>query len=456
MKTFLKTVILSLGITAPFFSAFARTDSVMIRKIYSEALVAGESYDNLRYLCKEIGPRLSGSENAEKAIRWTKKIMESYGIDSVWLQPVMVPKWERGSKEVAKILGGKGSVPVKVTSLGNSFGTGKRGITGEVIEVKSLEELTARGKEVEGKIVFINQPMPLDKINTFESYSETGAIRFLGPKEAAKHGAIGVIVRSLSTGITDFPHTGTTDYGLNVPKIPAVAISTKDAELLSGKLSKEKGIRFYLKNDCRMLEDVLSYNVVGEIRGTEFPDEIIVIGGHLDSWDLAEGAHDDGAGMIHALEATRILKKHHALKRTMRVVMFINEENGLAGGKEYADLAETNEEKHVAGLESDSGGFLPLGFSIDAKEETIEKVVSWKTLFEPYNVFIFEEGYGGADINPLKNQDVPLFGLRCDSQRYFEIHHNSNDVFENVNKRELELGSATLASMIYLIDKYGL
>lgn len=443
-------------LTLLHFQSAAQSDSVYIRNIYTEALTKGQAYQNLEYLCKQIGPRLTGSEGEAKAIAWTADLMRSYGLDSVWLQPAKTPVWVRGKKESAKILSKNGAISVNIAALGNSPGTGKKGVKAEIIEVKSLAELTEKGEAVKGKIVFINQPMPLDMINTFESYSSTGVIRFMGPGEAAKLGAVGVVVRSLGTSVDEYPHTGSTNYGLNVPKIPAVAISTKDAEVLSRVISGEKKVSFYFKTYSQMLDPITSYNVIGELKGTEFPDEIIVFGGHLDSWDLAEGAHDDGAGMIHALEAVRILKENYTPKRTLRVVMFMNEESGQYGGKEYANVAEKKGEKHIAALESDAGGFLPLGFSIDAGPEVIEKIRSWRSFFEPYNVLLFNKGYGGADINPLKNQDVPLLGLRPDSQRYFEVHHSSNDVFENVNKRELELGCATFTSMIYLIDQHGL
>lgn len=434
----------------------AQSDSVFIRNIYTEALAHGQAYENLRYLCKQIGPRLTGSEGEAKAIAWTADLMRSYGMDSVWLQPAQTPVWTRGKKESARIHAKNGAIKVSVAALGNSPGTGKKGVKAEIIEVKSLAELRDKGDVVKGKIVFINQPMPPDMVNTFDAYSETGVIRFMGPAEAAKLGAVGTVVRSLATSIDEYPHTGSTNYGLHVPKIPAVAISTRDAEVLSQVIAREGSTVFSFATHSQMLEPITSYNVVGEIRGTEFPDEIIVFGGHLDSWDLAEGAHDDGAGMIHSLEALRILKQNYRPKRTLRVVMFMNEESGQYGGKEYARVSEEKGEKHIAALESDAGGFLPLGFSIDAGPDVIEKIRGWRHLFEPYNVLFFNKGYGGADINPLKNQGVPLLGLRPDSQRYFEVHHASSDVFENVNRRELELGCAAFASMIYLIDQYGL
>ncbi len=433
-----------------------QNDSAMLKQFFNEALVNGQSYENLRYLCKDIGSRLSGSASAAEAITWTKNLMKSYKLDSVWLQPVYVPKWVRGEKEVAKIMGSSGKTKVSVTALGNSVGTGKKGIQGNIVEFGSLEEMKNHGNEVAGKIVFLNEPMDLSLYSTGRMYGKAGNIRFAGPQEAGKLGAVGVVVRSLTTSMDDFPHTGATDYGTENIRIPAVAISTNDAELLSKEIAKDSNLEFYFRTNCEMQGEVLSYNVIGQIDGSGFPDEYIVFGGHLDSWDLAEGAHDDGAGIIHSLEAMRLLKENYRPQRSIRVVMFMNEENGLAGGTEYAKMAQQNKEKHVVAIESDGGGFLPQGFSIDASDEVIKKVQSWSALFKPYRLFVFEKGYGGADIGPLKDLDVPLLGLEPSDQRYFDIHHSAKDVFEIVNRRELELGCASLASMVYLIDRYGL
>lgn len=436
--------------------SFCQNDSVMLKRFFDEALVKGQSYENLRYLCKNIGSRLSGSDNASEAITWTEDLMKSYKLDSVWLQPVYIPKWVRGAKESAKIISSSGKIEVHVTALGNSVGTGKKGIQGNVVEFGSLEDMKNHGNEVAGKIVFLDEPMDLSFYSTGQMYGKAGNIRFIGPQEAGKLGAIGVVVRSLTTSMDDFPHTGATDYGTENTRIPAVAISTKDAELLSREIAKDSDVELYFRTNCEMQGEVLSYNVIGQINGSEFPDEYIAFGGHLDSWDLAEGAHDDGAGIVHSLEAMRLLKENYKPLRTIRAVMFINEENGLAGGTEYAKMVQQNKEKHVVAIESDGGGFLPMGFSINASDEVIKKVQSWSALFKPYRLFVFEKGYGGADIGPLKDLDVPLLGLEPSDQRYFDMHHSAKDVFEIVNRRELELGCASVASMVYLIDRYGL
>jgi carboxypeptidase Q len=431
-------------------------DSVMLKRFFTEALVKGQSYENLRYLCKNIGPRLSGSANAAEAVTWTENIMKSYKLDSVWLQPVYVPKWVRGKKESAKIISSSGKTDVNVTALGNSVGTGKKGIQGNIVEFGSLEEMKKHGDEVAGKIVFLNEPMDLSLYSTGRMYGKTGNTRYIGPQEAGKLGAVGVVVRSLTTSMDDFPHTGATDYGTETNRIPAVAISTNDAVILSREIAQDPNLEFYFRTNCEMLGEVLSYNVIGQINGSETPDEYIVFGGHLDSWDLAEGAHDDGAGIVHSLEAMRLLKDNYRPRRSIRAVMFINEENGLAGGTEYAKMAQQNKEKHVVAIESDGGGFLPMGFGINASDEVIKRVQSWSPLFKPYRLFVFEKGYGGADIGPLNDLGVPLLGLEPSDQRYFDMHHSAKDVFEIVNRRELELGCASMASMVYLIDRYGL
>jgi len=437
-----------------------KEDEAQIRKIFDEALERGESYEMLRYLTKEIGGRLSGSPQAAAAVEWSRQQMMAYGFDTVYLQPVMVPHWVRGDRELGRIVNSKklGSQEVKVVSLGNAVGTGPEGTLGQVIEVKDFQELAELGRaKIEGKIVFFNKAMDAKLIDTFRAYGGASGQRGSGPSEAAKYGAIGAIVRSLSSFKDDVPHTGSTNYGLNVPKIPAVAISTNDADLLSGLLSDDEALEFYFETSAQMLPEVLSYNVVGEIRGSEYPEEIIAVGGHLDSWDLSEGAHDDGAGCVQSIEVLRLMQAvGYKPKRTMRAVMFMNEENGLRGGRKYAEIAEENNENHIAAMESDRGGFLPIGFGISGTAAEQEKLLSWSALFQPYGIYQFKKGGGGADISPLRTQNVPTISFIPDGQRYFKYHHTGIDNFEAVNQRELEMGAAAMASVIYLIDKYGL
>jgi len=440
-------------------SVLAQTpDSVAIRTIYDEALSHGKSYDWLRHLTKQIGPRLSGSDGAQKAVDWAKQVMEKEGFDRVFLQEAMVPHWVRGAKEEAYIHNGKQKVTVPIAALGGSVATAPKGVEAQVIEVKSFPELRALGTaKVKGKIVFFNRPMDPTKLNTFEAYGGAVDQRANGATEAAKLGAVGAIIRSMSNRHDDQPHTGGTRYGTGVPLIPTAAISTNGADLLSKSLTENPSLTFYFKQNCETLPDAKSYNVVGEIRGSEKPDEIIVIGGHLDSWDLAEGAHDDGSGCVQSIEVLRIMKALGIKpKRTLRAVMFMNEENGLRGGIRYADLAKQNNEKTIAAIESDEGGFTPRGFGIVGKPEERAKAMRWAPLLAPYGLTDIGPGSGGADIGPLAQTGTVLFGFKPDSQRYFDYHHTPVDRFEAVSQRELELGAASMAALTYLLDQYGL
>ncbi|HVW94780.1 MAG TPA: M20/M25/M40 family metallo-hydrolase [Mucilaginibacter sp.] len=438
-------------------------DSLMIRKIYDEELVNGKCYENLRYLCKNIGPRLSGSPNAQKAVEWGKKLMESYGFDRVFLQPVMVPHWVRGAKEEGAIIKGNKRIPVHITALGMSVATPKNGLTAPIIELHSLKELETLGRDViKGKIVFFNRPFDERFIQTLRAYGTAGDQRFAGPAAAAKYGAVGVIVRSLTGSLDNYPHTGTTAYVKDSVNIPAAAISTIDANKLSAMLRMKSlpAVRFYFKQSCQLLPDAPSFNVVGEMTGTENPGKFITVGGHLDSWDLAEGAHDDGTGVMQSVEALRLLKVlGYRPKNSVRAVFFMNEENGDRGGLKYAELASDNREEHIAAIESDLGGFTPRGFTFEGMSQPIIQKLgdTWGRMLTPYGAGEFSAGGGGSDIGPLaeKTKGVVLIGYLPDSQRYFDVHHTPNDVFENVNKRELELGSAAMASLIYLIDQHG-
>ncbi|WP_299889341.1 M20/M25/M40 family metallo-hydrolase [uncultured Lacinutrix sp.] len=438
---------------------FSQSDEAVLKTIYTQSLTNGQAYSWLDYLSNQIGGRLSGSINAEKAVKYTKAELEKLGLDKVWLQDVMVPKWERGDKEVAYYETNNKKTNVNICALGGSIATAKSGLIANIIEVSGFEELKVLGENnIKGKIVFFNGAMQPDLIHTFEAYGGCSKQRYAGAYEAVKLGAVGVIVRSLNLRQDDFPHTGSMSY-LDLPneqRIPSAAISTNDANKLSEALKNDKNLKFYFKQNCKQFEDVKSYNVIGEITGSEFPNEYMIVGGHLDSWDLGDGSHDDGAGVVQSMDVVRLLKQSGIKpKRTIRVVLFMNEENGLRGGKKYAEEAKRKNENHVFALESDSGGFTPRGFSFDCSEANLNKVLSWEALFKPYLIHYFEKGYSGADIGPLKNDNIVLVGLRPDSQRYFDYHHASNDTFDAVNKRELELGAATMTSLVYLFDKYG-
>ena len=431
-----------------------------IQILFNKSLTEGKSYEWLDHLSNKIGGRLSGSLNSQRAIEWSKNELENLGLDKVYLQPVMVPKWIRGTFEYANIETSPGNtINVPICALGGSISTPLGGLRAKVIEVKSFDELSKRKNEVEGKIVFFNRAMRTDLINTFEAYYEGVDQRVQGAEIAAKLGAVGVIVRSLNLKLDDQPHTGTMSYG-TLPlskRIPAASISTNGAELLSSMLSLNKNLKFYLKQNCKNLPDVKSYNVIGEIKGSKYPDEIMLVGAHLDSWDLGDGAHDDGAGVVQTMDVPRLLEKiNYKLKRTLRIVLFINEENGQRGAIKYSEESKIKKENHVFAIESDAGGFTPRGFSIDSNDEKFKIIENWSTYFKPYFIHYFEKGGSAADISFLKNKNNVLVGFRPDSQRYFEYHHSENDIFSSINKRELELGAASIASLIYLVDYFKL
>lgn len=460
MKIRIVLFLWALCLSVPGISQTQKQDSVMIKKLFDTALTEGKSYEWLDHISNRIGARLSGSIGEERIIAYAEEELKKLGLDKVWLQPVMVPKWTRGFKEYAYIETSAGERRVTdILALGGSVPTPSLGVKAEVVEVHNFDELAALGREkIEGKIVFYNRPMDPTHIQTFLAYSGAADQRFAGAAQAAKYGAVGVIVRSVSLKLDDHPHTGAMGYA-DLPKkdwIPAAAISTNGAEYLSSMLKLNPNLKFYFKQNCKIWEDVQSYNVIGEITGSEFPEEYMVVGGHTDSWDVGDGAHDDGAGVVQSMEVLRLFKKiGYKPRHTIRVVLFANEENGLRGGLKYAEEAKKKKEIHRFALESDAGGFTPRGFSIDTDKANFELVQSWKPLFEPYLIHAFLQGYAGADINPLKGNINVLAGLLPDSQRYFDIHHAATDTFDKINKRELELGAASMAALMYLFDTHG-
>ncbi len=459
---FIKKIIIIFIINCPLLLN-SQTDvekSDFINDIYNEALSNGQSYEWLEHLSNDIGHRLSGSVNAERAVKWGRDELTSIS-DKVWLQPVMVPKWVRGAPEYAHIESTPGkTISVPILALGGSISTPSIGIIANVVEVKSFNDLDKLGEEeVKGKIVFYNRPMDPTIINTFQAYSQTVNQRTQGAKYAAKYGAVGVIVRSMTTASDDFPHTGSMYYD-DLPlnkRIPAAAISTNGADLLSSMLSLNKEVKFYFRQNSKNFPDQLSHNVIAEIKGSKYPDEIIVVGGHLDSWDVGDGSHDDGAGIVQSMEVIRIFNSlGYKPNRTIRVVLFMNEENGLRGGNKYAQIAKEKNENHFFALESDAGGFTPRGFSFDTSVEEFESIEPWVEYFKDYALENFFLGGSGADIGPLKDGRVILSGLRPDPQRYFDYHHAPSDTFDKINRRELELGAAAMTALVYLMDNHKL
>lgn len=428
----------------------------VVRAIFSNALQSDAAYENLRVLCETTEGRIAGSPAAAAAVELTRQMLLDVGIDTVYLQEVQVPNWKRGEKEIARITSVKyGGDELTVAALGLSPGTGPDGIAAKVIELKSLDELEQLGREViEGKIVFFNRAVDQTRINTFGGYSGAVDQRFHGPARAAEFGAAAAVIRSVTTATHDFAHTGVMRLRDDGNNIPAVAVSTTGADLLSRRLRNDPDLVLYIRTTCYTLPDAISHNVIGEIWGDKYPDEIITVGGHLDAWDISQGAHDDGGGCMQAIDVLRIFTELEIKpSRTIRAVMFMDEEISQSGGRKYAEVAVRNNEKHYFALESDRGVFTPKGFSIDAGDPQLEAIRKISPFFEPYGITEFVKGFGGVDILPLKNHyDMPLAGLLTDSQRYFDLHHSANDTFEQVNRREMQLGSAAIASLIFLLD----
>ncbi|MEX1190275.1 MAG: M20/M25/M40 family metallo-hydrolase [Bacteroidia bacterium] len=446
--------IVALFVSTQVNSQINKEDSLFIRTIFDAALTNSKCYEVLEHLCTQIGPRLSGSVGAAKAVDFMAKTSKEEGFDKTIKQEVMVPHWVRGN--ICKVETADKVKEFKACALGGSVGGD---VTAGIIRVNQVDDLDSLGEEnIKGKIVFFTRPMEPRHIHTFHAYGGCVDQRWAGPSKAAKYGAKATLVRSMSLKEDEFPHTGSMSYDTLYPKIPAFALSTASATNLTMLLDKTPDLQIHLVGNSMMLPDTLSHNVVAETVGSEFPNNYIITGGHLDAWDNGQGAHDDGAGCVQSLEALRILKNlGYKPKNSLRAVLFMNEENGLRGGKMYAELAEKNQEKHIAAIESDRGGFTPRGFYIDTKNEAlINFIASYRALLEPYGLHDFKEGGGGADIGPLKKSGTLCLGYIPDSQRYFDYHHAGSDTFDAVNKRELELGAASIAAMIYLIDKYGL
>jgi carboxypeptidase Q len=421
----------------------------MLEAFLDEGLPRGKAFGLLEQLCAVAPHRLSGSEGSARAVEWGLATMQLLGFENVRLEPVVVPRWERGDIEELVVVepAEHAGEALALLALGGSVGTSGGGLEGDVVVVTSFEELSTRTEEVRGKLVLFNRPMDPRQLDPFAAYGGAVSQRTRGADEAAAHGALAALVRSMTLSHDDEPHTGAMRYGDAVERIPGAALSTNACDRIAQWIAAGKRVRLRLRLSCRTGEPVQSHNVVGEIVGRERPDEIVVIGGHLDAWDVGQGAHDDGAGCIHVLEAGRLIARAGSTlgrpRRTVRCVLFMNEENGLAGGEAYRDTHLSALARHVLAIESDRGGFLPLGYSTDAEGE----------------VRAFLEGLwggppsargGGADISPLAASGVTLAGLYPSPQSYFDVHHSRHDVVATVSPRELQLGAIVLASMAWL------
>ncbi|QEC67217.1 M20/M25/M40 family metallo-hydrolase [Panacibacter ginsenosidivorans] len=451
------------------FSVMAQTkyegslsDSAFIKMISDNILVSRSSYDNLYNLTKKVGGRLAGSPQMVMAEQWGKKAMETAGADKVIMQECMVPHWVRGGKDKAAIMynaaGKKQTYQLNTLALGNSLGTGAKGVEAQIIRVNNFDELEQKKDQLKGKIVFYNVPFEETFVQTFRAYGKNVIYRAIGASRAAKYGAAAVLVRSMTHAMDNNPHTGSLRYNDSFPKIPAAAIGLKDVAKLDSLLDNNIAVTAQLFTYGKQLPDTIGHSVIGELTGSQFPNEIITVGGHLDSWDVNEGATDDGAGVVQTIEILRAFKAlGYQPKHTIRFVLFANEENGTRGGNKYAEDAKANNLKMIFALESDAGGFTPRGFGFTANDTVWNKIYAWKNLFEPYGSDKFTRGGDGTDIEPLNETfNTPVAGLSPDTQRYFDVHHAASDVFEAVNIRELKLGAVSMAALLYLVDKYGL
>jgi len=447
------TALLFAACLVPIASAQNRYDPI-VNPLKAKGLGELGAYKLLQELSGGIGPRLSGSLNAQRAVQWGMETMEEMGLQKIHLVPCEVPHWVRGDVEDLTMADG---TKLTCCALGGSIATPEDGLEAEVIEVHSLDEARKLGDKAKGKFIFYNRPFDSSLVNTFAQYGTAGDQRFLGPAVAAKLGAAGALVRSMTGDADDVPHTGATTFEKGGSKVPCVALSIIAANKLSEAL-KAGPAKVKLTLKCETLPDTPSFDVVGEITGSEKPNEVIVMGGHLDSWDKGRGAHDDGAGVTESLEALRLIKNlgWHP-KRTIRVVLFMNEENGGRGAAAYADYAKTANEKHIAAMESDSGGFAPRGFGTSLKKRDIGRVNKWLPALSVFEIDHFTpEGEGGADVDPLAPTKAVIFGLEPESQRYFDYHHSDKDTIDKVNPRELELGALSMATLAWLISEDGL
>jgi carboxypeptidase Q len=457
--------LLVLGLLTPAFAAEETdpapdpADVQMLARLHDAALDGSPIHDRLADLVQRHPGRLAGSPNLAQAIQWARSLLEQQGVDRLELQPVQVPHWERGAPErVALVPSDPAALPVPLAALalGGSVATPAGGLLAPVVELQSLDAL--KDTDVRGKIVFFNRPMDPRAVTPGRAYSGAVDQRSRGPAEAARHGAVAVLIRSLTHSRDDYPHTGQTRYLPESPAIPAAALSTLAADRLSTALRADPNLRVSVAIHSRSFDDALSHNLIAELRGTEAPEKVILVGGHLDSWDISPGAHDDGAGCVQAIEVLRLLQAAgYRPRHTIRCVLFTNEENGLRGAMEYARVVGERQEEHVLALESDSGGFGPRGFQLgNTRDDAHARAARWLPLFAPYGIHAFTRGNGGADVHPLMAKGYAVGQIIPDTQRYFDFHHTTVDTVDQVNPRELQLSAAALASLVYLVDRHGL
>lgn len=435
-------------------------------KLIAASLADTNGYTELTYLCDHIGKRLSGSEPLDRAIAWSAELMKRDGLTNVTIQPVMVPKWVRG-QESAAILSPVAK-QMHMLGLGMSVGTAPGGLTAEVVVVPDFKTLQALGRpRIEGKIVVFNVP--------YEGYGRTVMYRVAGPSQAAALGAVGVLVRSITPLAMQTAHTGTMVYDEKQPKVPAAAISPEDAMMLARLSAEGKPVTVHLAMQAHMEPDAKSGNVMGEIVGSEHPEEVVVVGGHIDSWDVGQGAQDDGSGIMATLAAVAEIKKLGMVpKRTIRVVFWVNEENGEAGGKAYRNLIGDTLSTQVAAIEMDGGAEQPVGYGYGsvgggmraipggpatppapilapAEQHSLELLQQIGTLLKPIGAGTITAGGGGSDIEPLMHDGVPGLGERTTAAHYFDWHHTEADTLDKVDPVEFRKNVASLAVMTWVL-----
>lgn len=436
-----------------------KSEQATLSAIYTSALTNMEAYNNLRELCTEAPGRLVGSPASERAIELLKAQVERLHPDTCYLQNFITPSWRCKSPALAAVLYGPKKEELNVINLGLSVSTPSKGIQAPIVEVQSFAELDSLGSNgVKGKIVFFNKSMDNAFIRTFSAYGDAVEMRFSGASKASKYGAVGVVVRSLTTELNDFPHTGVSKFEVGVKQIPNLSISTIDANKLSDLIKSQKGLELWMKSTTETIESAHTSNIIAEIKGSVHPEKIILIGAHIDAWFNTQGAHDDGAGCQQMIDVLRIFKALNIKPmNTIRLVLFMDEEMYQSGSKEYAAFVGKEKREHIACLESDAGGLLPIGFGIDCdNDSTIKSIMKQTATLADFGIYLTDKSHAGVDIEPLKAFGYPLIGLSTNSQRYFEYHHSANDTFDQVSRREMQLGSAAVAGLVYLIDKNGI
>ncbi|HUJ15267.1 MAG TPA: M20/M25/M40 family metallo-hydrolase [Thermoanaerobaculia bacterium] len=421
---------------------FAATAVAQTDELVKHELATSRAYETLEVLTDDIGPRLSGSPGAAAAVTWALRTFQKWGI-AADTEKVMVPHWVRGI-ETATLVSHRNQ-KMSLTALGGSVATPPHGLTADVVEVDSFDAL--KSADVKGRIVFYNVAMDMDLVRahrSFDAYRQAVVFRGEGPSRAAEYGAVAVVIRSVASASLRTPHTGALRYDSKQPKIPAAALSLEDADLVHRLLDKGERVRMHLVLTPKTLPDAASANVIAEIRGSERPDEIVLVGAHLDSWDLATGAIDDGSGVAMVMETIRLLHEMHLQpKRTIRCVLFMNEENGLNGGRRY--FAEHKNEKHVAAIESDSGAAAPIGFLTTLKGDAAADLERQMQLH-------FETGSDtGADTSFLIEAGVPGFGFVPEPLHYFDYHHSAADTLDKIDPKELAQDSAAVAQLTWIL-----